>query len=82
MCIRDRYEVVDWKTGKSKQGKDLENAAIQLAAYRLAYARMNNLPLERVSAAFYYIGDNTTIRPIDLLDEQALTNLVKQIPTI
>ena len=79
---KEMYEVVDWKTGKSKQGKDLENAAIQLAAYRLAYARMNNLPLERVSAAFYYIGDNTTIRPIDLLDEQALTNLVKQIPTI
>jgi len=76
------YEVVDWKTGKSKQGKELENAAIQLAAYRLAYARMNNLPLERVSAAFYYIGDNATVRPADLLDENALLNLVKQIPTI
>ena len=80
--VGEKCEVVDWKTGKSKQGKDLENAAIQLAAYRLAYARMNNLPLDQVSAAFYYIGDNTTIRPADLLDEDALINLVKQIPTI
>jgi DNA helicase-2/ATP-dependent DNA helicase PcrA len=79
---KEIYEVVDWKTGKSKQGKDLENAAIQLAAYRLAYARMNNLPLDRVSATFYYIGDNATIRPADLLDEAALINLVKQIPTL
>jgi DNA helicase-2/ATP-dependent DNA helicase PcrA len=80
--VGEKCEVVDWKTGKSKQGKDLENAAIQLAAYRLAYARMNNLPLDQVSAAFYYIGDNTTIRPADLLDEDALINLVKQIPTL
>ena len=78
--IGDRFEVVDWKTGKSKTGKDLENAAIQLAAYRLAFARLNNLPLASVSAAFYYLGDNTTIRPADLLDEAALINLVKQIP--
>ena len=80
--VGEKCEVVDWKTGKSKQGKDLENAAIQLAAYRLAYARMNNLPLDQVSAAFYYIGDNTTIRPADLLDEDALISLVKQIPTL
>ena len=78
--IGDRFEVVDWKTGKSKTGKDLENAAIQLAAYRLAFARLNNLPLASVSAAFYYLGDNKTIRPADLLDEAALINLVKQIP--
>jgi DNA helicase-2/ATP-dependent DNA helicase PcrA len=77
---KDHFEVVDWKTGKVKDGEDLANAAIQLAMYRLAYAKLANIPIENVSAAFHYVADNQTIRVADILDEAALTALVNQVP--
>ncbi|MSZ69661.1 MAG: AAA family ATPase [Actinobacteria bacterium] len=71
-----RYEVVDWKTGKSKSGDDLAAAAIQLAMYRLAYSKLYGIPLEKISAAFHYIGSNETVRPADLLSEDQLISIV------
>jgi DNA helicase-2/ATP-dependent DNA helicase PcrA len=70
------YEVVDWKTGKSKSGEDLAAAAIQLAMYRLAYSKLYGIPLEKISAAFHYIGSNETVRPADLLSEDQLISIV------
>ena len=70
------FEVVDWKTGREKSGEDLEIAAIQLAAYRLAYSKLKGIPLENISAAFHYVGSNTTVRPADLLSEEALLEIV------
>ena len=46
----DGVEVVDWKTNASATADPL-----QLAIYRLAWAELNELPLEQVSAAFYYV---------------------------
>lgn len=71
-----QYEVVDWKTGKTKSGDDLAAAAIQLAMYRLAYSKLFNIPLENISAAFHYVGSNETVRPADLLDESQLISIV------
>jgi DNA helicase-2/ATP-dependent DNA helicase PcrA len=76
----DQYEVVDWKTGKVKDGDDLATAAIQLAMYRLAYSKLKNVPIEKISAAFHYVADNQTVRPADILDEQALITLISKIP--
>ena len=76
----EHYEVVDWKTGKVKSGDDLQSASIQLAMYRLAYAKLKNLPIENISAAFHYVIDNQTVRPADILDEQGLINLVSRVP--
>jgi DNA helicase-2/ATP-dependent DNA helicase PcrA len=76
----DHYEVVDWKTGKIKSGDDLQSASIQLAMYRLAYAKLKNVAIENISAAFHYVIDNQTIRPADILDEQGLINLVSKVP--
>ena len=76
----DQYEVVDWKTGKVKDGDDLATAAIQLAMYRLAYSKLKNVPIEKISAAFHYVADNQTVRPADILDEQALIKLISNIP--
>ena len=76
----DQFEVVDWKTGKVKDGDDLTNAAIQLAMYRLAYSKLKNVPIEKISAAFHYVAENQTVRPADILDEQALINLISKIP--
>lgn len=69
--------VVDWKTGRAPRDDDSRRArAVQLAAYRLAWARWSGLPLERVSAAFYHVADDVTVTPVDLLDAAGLEALV------
>ena len=72
--IGDRYEVVDWKTGSKKLG---ESAAVQLAVYRLAWAKLNNLDISLVSAAFHYVPTSITDRRADLLDEEGLVALLE-----
>ncbi len=67
-----RFEVVDWKTGKApKDAADLEQKQLQLALYRLAYARWRGIDESLVDAAFYYVSDDRVIRPehIDSEDE-------------
>jgi DNA helicase II / ATP-dependent DNA helicase PcrA len=49
---------------------------VQLAVYRLAWARLHGIPLDQVSAAFFYAGTGTTVRPVDLLDESGLERLL------
>lgn len=72
--IGDRFEVVDWKTGSKKLG---ESAAIQLAVYRLAWAKLNGIELSHVSAAFHYVPTGVTDRRADLLDEAGLIALLE-----
>ncbi|MEV4253320.1 PD-(D/E)XK nuclease family protein, partial [Spirillospora sp. NPDC049652] len=74
------YEVVDWKTGVPPDGAAAEAAAVQLAAYRVAWAELAGVPLDRVSAAFHYVKANHTIRPADLLDGPGLAALLEKIP--
>jgi DNA helicase-2/ATP-dependent DNA helicase PcrA len=75
------YDVVDWKTGEPPGSPaDLRAASVQLAAYRVAWARLAGVPLERVRAGFYYVRHDQTMRPADLLDETGLAALVEDIP--
>jgi DNA helicase-2/ATP-dependent DNA helicase PcrA len=74
------YEVVDWKTGSPPRGEEASAAAVQLAAYRLAWAALAGVPPERVSAAFHYVSAEVTVRPADLLDADGLAALLEQIP--
>ncbi len=73
------FEVIDWKTGKEKSGDDLADAAIQLAVYRLAYAKLHGVELAKVTAGFHYVNENVTIRPADLLDEDGLISLIQSV---
>ncbi|AVT34476.1 DNA helicase UvrD [Plantactinospora sp. BC1] len=75
-----RYDVVDWKTGRQPTGVEAEAAAVQLAAYRLAWAELAGVPVDRVRAAFHYVRENVTVRPADLLDADGLAALVAQVP--
>ena len=59
-----------------KHGDDLEVAAIQLAMYRLAYAKLTGIPIEKISGAFHYVGHNETVRPADLLSAQELEEII------
>ncbi|WP_262284879.1 ATP-dependent helicase [Micromonospora sp. MA102] len=75
-----RYDVVDWKTGRQPAGREADAAAVQLAVYRLAWAELAGVPVERVGAAFHYVRDAVTVRPADLLDASGLTALVAAVP--
>jgi ATP-dependent DNA helicase UvrD/PcrA len=75
------YDVVDWKTGEPPaSAADLRAASVQLAAYRIAWARLAGVPLDRVRAGFYYVRHDQTLRPADLLDETGLAALVQGVP--
>jgi DNA helicase-2/ATP-dependent DNA helicase PcrA len=75
------YDVVDWKTGQPPSSPEEHRAAaVQLAAYRLAWAGLAQVPLEQVRAAFYYVRHDLTLRPADLLGEAELAALIESIP--
>ncbi|MBE1874698.1 ATP-dependent helicase [Myceligenerans sp. TRM 65318] len=70
--------VVDWKTGREPHDPVARAAReVQLAVYRLAWSRWTGLPLEKVSAAFCYLGSDTTVRPERLLTEPELEALIR-----
>ncbi|MFC9287351.1 ATP-dependent helicase [Streptomyces sp. NPDC057052] len=65
------YEIVDWKTGRGRDGDPL-----QLAVYRLAWAEQQGVPVESVTAAFVYVRTGEVVRPGDLPDRAALERLL------
>ncbi len=68
-----RFEVVDWKTGKApKDADELERKQLQLALYRIAYARWAGIDPSRITAAFYFVADDRVIRPEHIDDEVEL----------
>ncbi|WP_131745497.1 ATP-dependent DNA helicase [Frankia sp. Cppng1_Ct_nod] len=64
-----RWEVVDWKTGRHHAD------AVQLAVYRLAWARLRGVGLDAVDAAFLYVRSGEVARPA-LLSEPELEALL------
>jgi DNA helicase-2/ATP-dependent DNA helicase PcrA len=75
------FDVVDWKTGQPpRTPAEQEAVAVQLAAYRLAWAALGGVPVDRVRAAFYYVRFDLTVRPADLLDEAGLVALIDRVP--
>jgi DNA helicase-2/ATP-dependent DNA helicase PcrA len=74
----DSFQVVDWKTGKAPaDDADLELKQLQLALYRLAYARWKGIDVERVDAAFYFVADDEVVRPERLFSEAELVALIR-----
>lgn len=67
------FEVVDWKTGSKELDAD---SAIQLAIYRLAWAKLAGVPVESVSAAFHYVPTGVTDRRSNLMSEAELIALL------
>ncbi|WP_395640876.1 ATP-dependent helicase [Pseudolysinimonas sp.] len=68
-----RVRIVDWKTGRApKDAADLERKQLQLALYRLAYARWAGIPEERIDAAFYFVADDLVLEPDRIDSEEQL----------
>jgi DNA helicase-2/ATP-dependent DNA helicase PcrA len=75
------FDVVDWKTGRQpRSAAESRAVAVQLAAYRIAWAALAGVAVGQVRAAFYYVRDDVTVRPADLLDLAGLTALIEDIP--
>ena len=72
----DGFQVVDWKTGSQPLGK---SAQVQLAMYRLAWAKLSGCDISKISAAFHYVPTGITDTPSDLLDEAALIALITSV---
>jgi DNA helicase-2/ATP-dependent DNA helicase PcrA len=78
------WTVLDWKTGAEPSASEESTVAVQLAVYRLAWARLiaartgesEESVLARVGAAFHYVRTDRTIAPADLADEAGLTALI------
>ncbi|WLQ06700.1 ATP-dependent helicase [Arthrobacter oryzae] len=70
------WDLVDWKTGRRPAGGQLKVKAVQLAVYRLAWARLKGVPLDSVRAAFYYVGEDQVVRPHDLGTAEQLEDIV------
>jgi DNA helicase-2/ATP-dependent DNA helicase PcrA len=69
------YLLVDWKTNRSPDADPL-----QLAIYRVAWAELTGLPLERVRAGFYYVRSGTLVTPEALAGRADLERLVRGEP--
>jgi DNA helicase-2/ATP-dependent DNA helicase PcrA len=75
------FVVIDWKTGRRPSGADAQAAAVQLAAYRLAWADLAGVQPEQVRAAFFYLRDSATVEPLALLDRDGLVGMLREIPS-
>jgi DNA helicase-2/ATP-dependent DNA helicase PcrA len=73
------FTVVDWKTGTKPSGEVARSRALQLAAYRVAFARLRGLDVDQVDAAFYYASTGETVWP-ELPGEAELLELLASVP--
>ncbi|MEU9172431.1 ATP-dependent DNA helicase [Streptomyces sp. NPDC048420] len=69
------YEIVDWKTSRTRTADPL-----QLAVYRLAWAERQGVPVESVTATFLYVRTGEVVRPRNLPDRAALERLLTREP--
>ncbi|HVV20816.1 MAG TPA: ATP-dependent DNA helicase [Pseudonocardiaceae bacterium] len=76
------WTVVDWKTGALPNAERAPALAVQLAAYRLAWAALSGTDVHHVRAVFHYVAHDTTVRPQDLLDAAGLRALLDAVPVL
>jgi DNA helicase-2/ATP-dependent DNA helicase PcrA len=67
----DGFLIVDWKTNQAATADPL-----QLAIYRLAWAELHDVPIDKVRAAFYYVRTGSVVEPDGLPGRAELEKLV------
>ena len=73
------FTVVDWKTGDPPADQEvLQNNAIQLGIYRLAWAATHGVPASSVRAVFHYVSSGRTVTPSSLPGLGELEQLIQE----
>ena len=74
------YEIVDWKTGKPPVGqKEISDRALQLALYRMAFARLHRVDPAKIEVCLYYVADDLEIKPEVVPIEEELIELWESV---
>ncbi|MFW5468779.1 UvrD-helicase domain-containing protein [Knoellia sp. CPCC 206435] len=73
------WVIVDWKTGRRPTGEVARVRALQLAAYRIAWARLRGIDPQRVRGAFYYAESGETVWP-ELVGAAEISALLAAVP--
>lgn len=59
----DRYEIVDWKTGRPPSTEaERRSRMLQLELYREAYHAKHGIDLDLIDVALFYVGDELVLR--------------------
>ena len=74
------YEIVDWKTGQPPVGaKEIAYRALQLALYRMAFARLHKVNPGAIEVCLYYVADDLEIKPEQVPSESELIALWESV---
>ena len=74
------FEIVDWKTGKPPVGsKEIAERSLQLALYRMAFARLHKVDPSQIEVCLYYVADNLEIKPEQVPSEAELIQLWESV---
>jgi DNA helicase-2/ATP-dependent DNA helicase PcrA len=72
-ATEDGVQIVDWKTNKPPtEPGDLYRRSLQLALYRLAYSEFTGLPIEKVQASFFFVGEGVELTPDVILGREEI----------
>ena len=78
--VGERFEIVDWKTGSPPETKEQEQEMIlQLALYRFAYSKLRGVPVDQIDVCFYFVADNTELKPEVVPGPEELMRLWEKI---
>jgi DNA helicase-2/ATP-dependent DNA helicase PcrA len=73
-------EIVDWKTGKAPTTEEeIEERALQLALYRMAYALHSGLAEDDVEVCLYYVSENREIKPTKVKSIEEIKQLWREV---
>ncbi|PJN42605.1 ATP-dependent DNA helicase [Streptomyces sp. CB02959] len=72
----DRFEIVDWKTGRNLPSGAGGADPLQLAVYRLAWAERYGLAPSEVGAAFLFVRTGEVVRPARLPGRAGLERIL------
>ncbi len=61
-------DIIDWKTGRPPANAEEERArSLQLSLYRLAWSAWSGMPLEQITAGWWFSATRELVRPATLL---------------
>ncbi|WP_344575517.1 ATP-dependent DNA helicase [Streptomyces lunalinharesii] len=73
----DRFEIIDWKTGRQLSAGGVGADPLQLAVYRLAWAERYGLDPAAVDAAFLFVRTGEVVRPARLPGRAGLERILR-----